>query len=177
MTIWMPYTNLNPPANNLSHTVWYLPFLHLQKLPSLCDFSFHRMRNSRFVKISLAYYFSCLYIGILVSLLCWALLPFIIAMCPPAPIDQCCLTFFLRKGKIIRLGRIPCYGLFLGYELLLNGFTTGAFYWPAFQSIKESVGTRLERGIEREINLELQYCRLRTVVRESKGVIGKGTYF
>jgi hypothetical protein len=137
MTIWMPYTNLNPPANNLSHTVWYLPFLHLQKLPSLCDFSFHRMRNSRFVKISLAYYFSCLYIGILVSLLCWALLPFIIAMCPPAPIDQCCLTFFLRKGKIIRLGRIPCYGLFLGYELLLNGFTTGAFYWPAFQSIKE----------------------------------------
>lgn len=39
------------------------------------------------------------------------------------------------------------------------------------------VGTRLEPGIEREINRELQYCRLRTVVKESQGIIGKGTYF
>lgn len=116
MTIWMPYTNLNPPANNLSHTVWYLPFLHLQKLPSLCDFSFHRMRNSRFVKISLAYYFSCLYIGILVSLLCWALLPFIIVgyvPSPPDPIDQCSYCLFIQSN--------PCFSL-AAYSLAIQPY-------------------------------------------------------
>ena len=64
--------------------------------------------------LSLAYSFSCLYIGILVSLLCWALLPFLISgyvPSPPDPIDQWCLT------ERERLGRIPWACLFLGYSM------------------------------------------------------------
>ena len=114
-TIWMPYTNLNPPANNLSHTVWYLPFLHLQKLPSLCDFSFHRMRNSRFVLglffLMSLYRYSCL--SALLSLVAISYL----RLCAQ-PTRSYWPVLSDRKGKI---GENT---LSLPFPWILNGFPT-----------------------------------------------------